>query len=258
MDYRPLYHLRIEHDYFDQGVCRALDCRITPTESALWRRRGLLLRQAGANEWIILYDGDGAGVDTDSDVLALEMDMTDPSFVLYTDWVDFHPSSAYFLELPAKEGRITAEMLKETALRRRIGAGFCQVRLRLTPALFQAACQGKPMQAILHFGVPACRWEYLLIPRAGGTVTKEEYTLEEAGDKLHFPPFEPVRMYGLDMFRTVSEESVPMHERYGYKLKVSASAGDGRKQTVLKHVAAPEPGRFLDAEKGLARQVCNL
>jgi len=258
MNYRPLYILRIEHDYFDQGVCRALGFRISSTESSLWRRRGLLLRQTAANEWIILYDGDGAGVDTDSDVLALDMDMTDPSFVLYTEWADFHPSSAYVLELPIKEDRISAEMLKETALKRRIGAGFCQVRIRLTSTLFQEACQGKPMQAILHFGVPACRWEYLLIPRAGVPVTKEEFTLEEAGDKLHFPPFEPVRMYGQDMFRTVSEESVPMHERYGYKLKVFSSVGDGRKQGILKHVATPEPGRFLDAEKGMVRQVCNL
>ena len=83
--------------------------------------------------------------------------------------------------------------------------------------------------------------------------------MEETGGKLHFPPFEPVKMYGRDMLRTVSEETVPMHERYGYRLKVVSPAGNtGRKQTLLRHIDPPEPGRFLDVDAGLLRQVCIL
>ena len=66
-------------------------------------------------------------------------------------------------------------------------------------------------------------------------------------------------MYGREMLRTVSEESVPMHESYGYRLKVVVPTdGTGRKQTVLRHIDPPEPGRFMDAEPGLLRQVCSL
>ena len=69
--YRPLYNIRIEHEYFDGNICRAMQCRISPSGQALCHRRGLLFRQTGTNEWTILYDDAGAGVDTLSDVLAL-------------------------------------------------------------------------------------------------------------------------------------------------------------------------------------------
>lgn len=260
MNYRPLYNLRVGHDYFDRSVCRALRCRISPAEAELWRRRGLLFRQLGDNGWTILYDSDGAGVDTSSDVLALEMDMIDHAFVLYTLWDGFRPDAAYGLELPLKkETADAAKAIRETAPKRGIGSGFCRINIRMTDKLVKAARDGKPMTCTLQFHAPAYRWEYLLVPRDGDNAPTERYLMEETGDKLHFPPFEPVRMYGRDMLRTVSEETVPMHERYGYRLKVAAQAGStGRNRTVLKHIDPPEPGRFMNAEAGLLRQICSL
>lgn len=260
MNYRPLYSLRIEHDYFDRGVCRALRCRIAPAEAGLWHRRGLLLRQPCGNEWTVLYDSDGAGVDTASDVLALEMDMTDPAFVLYTQWEGFQPDAAYSLELPSEEETAdAANAIRRTASGRGIGSGFCKVRIRLTEKLLQAAREGRAESCTLRFRAPECRWEYLLVPRAGDTVAAERYLLEEADGKLHFPPFEPELIYGRELLRTISEESIPMRERYGYRLRVVAPAGSGgRKQTILRHLAPPEPGRFLDAARGVLRQVGNL
>ena len=72
-NYRTLYSLTVEHGYFDNGTCRALRCRISPRGADLWRRRGLLFRQSEPNAWTVLYDSDGAGVDTSSDTLLLEM-----------------------------------------------------------------------------------------------------------------------------------------------------------------------------------------
>ena len=43
--YRPLYNIRIEHEYFDGNICRAMQCRISPSGHALCHRRGLLFRQ---------------------------------------------------------------------------------------------------------------------------------------------------------------------------------------------------------------------
>ena len=103
--YRPLYNIRIEHEYFDGNICRAMQCRISPSGQALCHRRGLLFRQTGTNEWTILYDDAGAGVDTLSDVLALELVMADPAFVLYTQWNGFQPSSAYRLDGTAPPDR---------------------------------------------------------------------------------------------------------------------------------------------------------
>ena len=259
MNYRPLYSLRVMHDYFDRGVCRALRCRIAPAEARLWHRRGLLLRQLDGNEWTILYDSDGAGVDTASDVLVLEMEMADPAFVLYTQWDGFNPNAAHGLKLPQEEEIADAvKSIRETAPGRAIGSGFCTIRIRMTDKMVKAAQDRKPMGCTLQFHAPSCRWEYLLVPRGGDTAEAGKYLLEEAGGKLHFPPFAPERIYGRRMLRAVSEESVPMRERYGYRLRVVAAGSGGRKQTVLRHIAPPEPGRFLDAEAGLLRQVCSL
>ena len=261
MNYHPLYSLRVLHDYFDRGVCRALRCRISPTEAALWHRRGLLFRQPGANEWTILYDSDGAGVDTSSDVLSLEMEMADPAFVLYTLWDGFHPDAAHLLELPRAEETVeAAQAIREAAPRRDIGSGFCRIRIRLTDALFKAAQDGAPWGCTLRFHAPERRWEYLLVPRGGEMPgTPGTLLLEEAEGRLHFPPFEEAAMYGRNMLRTVSEEAVPMRERYGYRLRAVAPSGSaGRTRTVLRHIDPPEAGRFMDAEAGLLRQVCHL
>ncbi|MEG1565096.1 MAG: hypothetical protein RR365_15465 [Bacteroides sp.] len=260
MNYRPLYSLRIEHDYFDSKVCRAFRCRVPPSATALWHRRALLIRQLAENEWTILYDSAGAGVDTTSDILILEMEITDPAFVLYTRWNAFRPDSTYGLELPAADDTVEAvQAIRETAPKRKIGFGFCQLRIRMTEELFLSAQGGNPMSCTLQFHAPECRWEFLLVPRGESTPAPESLIMEEMGDKLHFLPFESVKAYNREILRTVSEEAVPMRERYDYRLKVSARTGNTeRKQLLLKYIYPPEPGKFLDTEPGLLRQICNL
>ena len=99
--YRPLYSLRVEHDYYDNLACRALAFRLKAGGVDLCRRRGLLFRQTAVNEWTLLYDCDSAGVDTSSDKVEAELCITDPAFVLFTDWAALRPENAYTLELPA-------------------------------------------------------------------------------------------------------------------------------------------------------------
>ena len=83
--YRPLYSLRVEHDYYDNLACRALAFRLKAGGVDLCRRRGLLFRQTAVNEWTLLYDCDSAGVDTSSDKVEAELCITDPAFVLFTE-----------------------------------------------------------------------------------------------------------------------------------------------------------------------------
>lgn len=49
--YRPLYSLRVEHDYYDNLACRALAFRLKAGGVDLCRRRGLLFRQTAVNEF---------------------------------------------------------------------------------------------------------------------------------------------------------------------------------------------------------------
>lgn len=138
--YRPLYSLRVEHDYYDNLACRALAFRLKAGGVDLCRRRGLLFRQTAVNEWTLLYDCDSAGVDTSSDKVEAELCITDPAFVLFTDWAALRPENAYTLELPASRDTVEAtEAIRESADRRRIGSGFCSVSILMTEKILAAA-----------------------------------------------------------------------------------------------------------------------
>ena len=127
------------------------------------------------DEWTILYDDAGAGVDTLSDVLALELVMADPAFVLYTQWNGFQPSSAYRLELPVGQETLEATgAIVEQSANRQIGKGFCTVLLRLTEEVFSSAKAGTPETACLQFHVPEYRWEYLFVSRGGEKFSPEK------------------------------------------------------------------------------------
>ncbi len=255
-----MYTLRVEHDYFDGGVCRAIGCGVSPEGAELWRRRGLLFRQTGGNEWAVVFDDAGGGVNAGRDTLLLELHITDPGFVLYTEWADFQPTAAYLLALhDAEDGAVEAtESIQRIGSKRRIGAGFCTVSLSLTDDLVEAARAGKPKGCRLLFHAPVRRWEYLFFQRDGGRPEPEKLRLEETGGKLTFPAFEAVNEYGLDGVRAVSEEAVPMREHDGFRLRLtSVKGGDSRpKQVLLKHLQAPEPGRYLSPDPQRLRQVC--
>lgn len=187
------------------------------------------------------------------------MDITDPAFVLYTRWDGFRPTSAYGLELPAVSGTVeAAQSIRETAPKRGIGEGFCTVRIRLTDGLFRAAQDGTPESCTLVFHAPEHRWEYLLETHTDGMYGTEDLLIEEYGGKLTFPPPEPVTEYGRRMLRTVSSETVPMHERYSYRLKLTAGGNTSRRRVLLKSLPLPQAGAYLDAAPGLLRQVCRL
>lgn len=257
--YHPLFNIRIEHEYFDGNICRALQCRISPSGQALWHRRGLLFRQIWTNEWTILYDDAGAGVDTYSDVLALELDMTDPAFVLYTRWNNFQPFSAYRLDLPVQQEMLdAAEAIVEQPFKRQKGTGFCTILLCLTEEVFLSAKAGTPKTVSLLFHVPEYRWEYLFIPRSSESISPDKLRLEDNGGKLSFGPFEVVTEYDREVLRTVSHDRIPMQEYYGFQLRLTcATEMDNRSRQVLLHnVALPKPGVFLNKDPELLRQLC--
>lgn len=260
MNYRPLYSFRVEHDYFEKGICHAIHCRISPAEVALWNRDRLLFRQIGANEWVILYDSESADVDISSDILVLEMYIIDPAFMLYTHWDGFHPNVTYGLELPLKKETVdVTKTICEISPKRSVGSSLCQIRIHMTDKLVEMARAEKPMTCTLRFHAPAYQWEYLLIPRNTDNVLTEKYLMEETSGKLHFSPFKPAWIYGRNILRTVSEEAVPIHERYEYRLRVvSPTDNTGLNRTVLKHISPPEPGRFIGTEPGVLRQICYL
>lgn len=158
--YRILYRIRVVHDYFGNKPCTAIQCRPAPRCESLMRRRDILFRQHGVDEWIWLYSKELP----EDDVLQADLFLTDSAFPLYTEWDGFQPSAAYRLELPLKEDTVEVDTIHLSDRRRSAGSGFCSVLLRLTDRVLQAAEAGAPLQTILHFQTPAMQWEYIFIP----------------------------------------------------------------------------------------------
>lgn len=257
--YKTLYTLTVEHEYFDRGKCRAIQCMVSPRNIDLWRQRGLLFRAIDLNQWTILFDSNGTGVDTSSDVLMLDLTISDPAFVLYTRLDDFRSSSSYGLDLPAASNTVeVAQSIRKTSSQQTSSRGFCTIHLRLTDELLRAAQEGNPESCTLVFHAQECRWEYLLDPYADDMYASTPLLIEEYNGKLTFPSPEPVMEYGRRMLRTVSNETVRMHERYDYRLKLTAEGNASRRRVLLTSLPLPQPGEYLDASPGLLRQICRF
>ncbi len=257
-NYQVLYRIAVEHDYFNRKLCSPLECRLSPQSAWLARQRGLLFRQAN-NKWTVLYDSTGNGVDTQKDVLELELNITDPAFILYTEWGEFYPAAAYVLELPATDENvnfISAILIGDK--KRKAGTPFCTLRLPLTENVMDAAKAGSPEQAILQFRAPKVQWEYIFFSRNAKNDTFGKLVLEDTTGKLKFLDFKECEVYGKSGWRTTSEEvHIPMREAYESSLQLAAqNNGMTQKRILLSTVPCPEPGRFQSGQSGVIRQVC--
>lgn len=251
--YRILYRIRAEHGYFGGAPCPALQCRLTPRGAALARRRGLLFRQTAPGEWTLLFCQEP---DTANDVLTLHLSIADAQFALYTAWDGFRPSAAYRLELPVSDGTVDAAAIRPTGGRRAIGTGFCTLSLPLTDGIVRAASEGRPVQAVLHFAEASAQWEYLFIPRDEDITPPGRLQLEDAAGEVRFTDFRECEAYGRKAWLTRSEESIPLRRSYPCRLRLTAQNGGRQKRVLLAQVAPPEPGRYMDAPKGVIRQIC--
>nr|DAY47213.1 MAG TPA: hypothetical protein [Caudoviricetes sp.] len=222
------------------------------------RRRGLLFRQTDAGSWAVLCDTAGSGPDTGTDVLELNLAITDPQFVLYTLWENFRPTAAYSLALPLPEGGTAdgTKAMTKSAAARQIGHGLCTVSLRLTEEMWQDALTGHPQNCTLVFTPKACRWEYRLDFRKNTIQPSGQFMLEERNGRLTFPPFVRTESGTL---RTVSEESLPMHVRYDIDLKLTCrQENSDRRQTLMRHIPPPEAGAYLDSDPGILRRIIRI
>lgn len=251
--YKTLYRIKVTHDYFGSKPCTALQCQLTPQGAELARRRGLLFRQTAADEWLLLFS-DAPAKD---DVLTFDLSIADPNFALYTEWKDFRPSKAYGLALPQQKKDIdAATAISLSDKKRNIGSGFCTVMLRITQEMIGKTENDEPMEAVLHFTAPSVKWEYLFIPRTETGVELKQLVLEDTTGKIQFAAFKEQTVYERAAIRTASKTRIPMRQSYGCKLRLTAQENGRQKRILLSQIPTPEPGKYLDARKGIARQVC--
>lgn len=257
--YRPLYRIITEHEYFEERPCISLQCCLSAQGKELARQRGLLFHPVAANEWEVLYDTAGRGVDTVNDVLELELSMLDPEFVLYTDWKDFCPSAAYVLELPlATEEKDAASAIRLSGGKRKVGSPFCTIYLHLTEKLVAAAEAKVPEVCRLRFHNPKRYWEYVFLPRNNdNNVPTGEWQLEDAAGKTVFGKLRQTQVYGREAWCTESLEEISMRFTYGCRLRLVVQDAKGSpKRIIVSQIRPPDPGRFQSKSTDCLRQVC--
>lgn len=249
-NFRELFRLVVEHDYYGGGGCRAFSCGLTPPGQDLLRRRDFCFRQVAPNAWALFF----RRIPVVDDSLMLSLGCLDPNFPLYTDWAGYVPSTVYGLELPSRE-RIEADTdLVARDGKRWLGMGLCSIQLRLGRDLYAAAEAGSPMAATIHFKAVAARWAYLFIPRKEKEYPTDRLRLEDESGLVVFDAMsdDPDRE---DAVRTASRDAIPLRSSYGCKLRLVAYDANDRRVVLLSDVEPPEPGRFLDAPRGTIQSI---
>ena len=250
-NYRELFRVVVEHDYYEKGGCRAFSCALTPQGASLVQRRGFCFKQLADNEWALLYQDRPALADD----MTLVLSCSDASFPLYTQWDGYAPFTVYSLELPSKE---TVEADADFVPReggRGLGMGMCSIRLHLDGPLYDAAEAGTPMRTVIHFKARAARWSYLFISREGREFAADRLRLEDETGQVSFSDFVDDGEHP-NAVSTTSQGEIPLRRSYDCRLRLVALDANDRKIVLLTNVAPPEPGRFLDAPQGTVQSIC--
>lgn len=252
-NYRILYRIRIQHDYFKGRACENVLCLFAHAGEALAFRRKLLLRHTAPDEWTLLFDKDP---DTESDVLFLNLVNTSSMLPIYTACEGWEPSADYELRLPASSETVEVfKTMRPTGMKRAIGSGFCTLSLRLTDEMLQAAKAGKPMQTVLHFEAAEAQWEFQFFHRENEPLPSGQLVLEDRTGQLKFTAFEEQEIRGRKAWITRSESRIRMSRDYPYALRLILYNEGTQKRVLLARVAPPEPGQYLDAPKGILRRI---
>lgn len=259
-DYRPIFTFRLEHDYYMHNVCRSIGFRVAPSGMSLLKRRGLVFKQIADNEWCIIGDCAGSGVDDGSDTLELEMVLLDPKFKDFTVWSDFNLAHAYNLQMPCESSVVDAtQVIQRTNIKRR-GDAFCSVQIKLSNQMFENARNGKSEdnRNTLRFYAPKVYWEYIFIPRSGEA--NKDLILEDVHNNVTFSAMKKVEVepFPTPVLHTISESLIPMREHYdlSFSLMEIVRREPLMKRTLLRQLPHPSLGRFITERPDSIQQIC--
>lgn len=254
-NYGSIYRLKIEHEYFRENVCRAIS--IIPHAFGLMKRRGILFKQTAVNEWDIICDSSTIGANILTEVFTFGIIISDPAFILYTDWTEFNPSSTYRLELPATTTDAVAA-IRQTQGKRLINSCFCTIELQFLENMLKEIQNGKFRTDTLRFYPKAVKWEYFFIPRNGKENSGNKFVLKESDDKIIFSDPQAVEILGQKALHFSSDDKIIIKEYYNYRINLLEMIPDGTqiKKTLMKDIPHPKPGNFLNMQTDVIQHIC--
>lgn len=267
-NYRLLYRLRIEHDYFVRALHPIVQLKVVASTADLMKRRGLIFKQTDINEWCVISCNSNAEIDIQPDVFILEMSISDPAFFHYTEWASFDPSSLYYLSLPTIETDVTKAIKKEkkrekekenegiekNEKKRRINSGFCTIDLHFSKAILE----GDPITNTLMFHSKELYWEYFFIARNEEYLNEKEIVLKEAKGEVAFSNFNVTEIYGHKALCFRSESKLKLADIYNLHfslLELSPNSSNTRK-VLIRSVAHPVVGRFIAKRTDTLLNIC--
>ena len=256
-DYRTLLHITICHEYFQGKTNGMMDLRIMPESLRLLRSRGLIFKPGIRDEWELIGNVEGAGVNEEGDEIRFEFRLNDSAFGYYTEWKGYDSTAGYELDLSGCEGEIKVTRELQTIMKKTVGV-FFSGKLSLSPLMFERAREGNSRSVSLNFTAKEMFWEYWLVPRK---VKEQDYklVLEEQVGGLLFSEPKPLYVDFMDrtVYRCVSQTVVKMREYYDFRMDLSEIISEIPllKRKVLRHIECPVPGQFHDLKGNYLRKI---
>ncbi len=256
-DYRSIFTIRLEHDYYMHNICRAIQLGITTEGILLMKRRNLMFKQIRENEWAIVGDCAGAGVFDEFDILKLEMVLLEPKFVYFTDWKNYQTRYTYHLNMPCKKNIVEASKAMHCTTIKRKGNNLCSIDIQLSNQMFEKAKIGETENNTLAFRTPKVRWEYLLTSRNGEST--RNLKIEDGNNQIAFSQIKKVEMelFSHPVFSTTTKSSIPMKEHYEllFSLVEIVRKEPMMKRVLIKQLQYPVLGAFISERSDIIRQI---
>lgn len=238
-NYRRLYCLQLEHEYYPDGKCSCIDVRINPSSKELLRRRGLIFKKTKENEWCLFGNKEGAEC-VGTDTLFFDFYMLDSSFVYYTDFKNLKPTESYELKLP-NDNREFVTAVEKKSLAPRINSIFCVATLKLDEMLYKETL----VTNLFKFHSTKVYWEYVFIPRDSLSYNGLSYDgpvleLKEKLDRIFFDQSKVADMWGRRVWLVRSRSAIPMVSCYDYELALYVNENS----KLIDNIPYPVPGLF--------------
>lgn len=262
-DYRSLFGIRVEHEFFLPSRCEAVDFRLDAASTELLARAGILLRHEP--------DGVHAYYDREQEPLfrswfgdpgerfrvVFRLTASDPSFPRYTEVAERSglvcvldtevegPGGAVFSLTPPEEpGAERRELLDK------LEAELVTGRDRLVPPLAllvvflgpSALAEGGHEPYRLTFAARRTRWRYHLLGDLAGRQAFIRDQSPDPADQIRFTPGGMVNLPGERVAQTlISEGVLPLRRRADRRLQLRETGLDSERVLVRRlPVASPE------------------
>lgn len=236
MEIVELWTLRIEHDYYRNGVTSSFDVQISPEMRVLLMRRNLVWRRKEANEWCLSSFGDTYMDDTDVLELDLTAERNELQYVTDFTWPEF--GHCYEIEMPVENSKIDAKECMN-------GKGFTkkQSNIMQLSVPFGKIINSKatPVTTLFSFKAICKYWEYILIPRQ--EQQRGILKLEDTKGTISFGEVRQMDFMGNKAYKVCSSEKILLRDFYeNIDLKLwEISPPSDNKRLLLRSLPFPEP-----------------